>query len=277
MDIIKQIATQNRFYQKCNQITVKGIMLHSVGCPQPSGQVFAKHMNNFDPITCSHAFIDANDGKIYQVLPWDINAYHCGGTANETYIGVELCEPPYITYTDGANFTCRDKEKAIEQVKLALASAVELFAFLCNEYSLDPLANGVIISHKEGADRGIASAHADPEHLFKQLEMNYSMDDFRNEVALKMSDMGYYNKALDVKPVEEIDTIKDNDIKAGDVVAIKKGAMNYDGKKLPDWITDDKWIVKNVAGNRVLIDKNISGTRSNLTAINAMFLEKLNS
>ena len=36
--------------------------------------------------------------------------------------------------------------------------AVELFAFLCKEFKLDPLEDGIIISHKEGSDRGIASA-----------------------------------------------------------------------------------------------------------------------
>ena len=26
-----------------------------------------------------HAFIDANDGVVYQVLPWTFRAWHCGG------------------------------------------------------------------------------------------------------------------------------------------------------------------------------------------------------
>ena len=41
-------------------------------------------------------------------------------------------------------------------------AAVELFAMLCKKYSLDPLADGVVISHKEGHSRGNASNHGFP-------------------------------------------------------------------------------------------------------------------
>lgn len=53
---------------------------------------------------------------------------------------------------------------------------------LCKEYDLDPLADGVIISHAEGHKRGIASNHGDPEHLWNQLGMGYTMDGFRKAV-----------------------------------------------------------------------------------------------
>ena len=57
---------------------------------------------------------------------------------------------------------------------------------LCKEYNLDPLADGVIVSHKEGHARGIASNHGDPEHLWKQLGMGYTMDTFRKAVKAEM-------------------------------------------------------------------------------------------
>ena len=49
-----------------------------------------------------------------------------------------------------------------ESAKRTYEAAVELFAFLCKEYGLNPLADGVIISHKEGHARGIATNHGDP-------------------------------------------------------------------------------------------------------------------
>lgn len=195
MNIEKQIATKNRCYQTGRTITIKGLMLHSVGCPQPSGQVFANRMNSAGAKVCVHAFIDANDGKVYQILPWNHRAWHCGGNANNTHISVEMCEPSCIKYTGGSKFSCSDTQKALVQVKTALASAVELFAFLCKEYNLNPLEDGVIISHKEGHDRGVASEHADPDHLFRQLGMNYSMNDFRREVAAKMGTVATSNIA----------------------------------------------------------------------------------
>lgn len=52
---------------------------------------------------------------------------------------------------------------------------------------MDPLADRVILSHKEGSSRGIASNHGDPEHLWMQLGMGYTMDGFRKAVASAMS------------------------------------------------------------------------------------------
>ena len=71
---------------------------------------------------------------------------------------------------------------------------------LCEKYSLDPLADGVIISHKEGCSRGIASNHGDPEHLWTQLGMGYTMDGFRRAVKAAMggasSGTGGYTKIM---------------------------------------------------------------------------------
>ena len=59
--------------------------------------------------------------------------------------------------------------------------AVELTAYLCKEYNLDPLADGVVICHREGYHRGIASNHGDVLHWFPKF--GKTMDDFRADVA----------------------------------------------------------------------------------------------
>ena len=46
-----------------------------------------------------------------------------------------------------------------------------------------------IISHAEGAKKGIASNHGDPEHYWRGLELSYTMDTFRKAVAAKMEEM----------------------------------------------------------------------------------------
>lgn len=80
----------------------QGLVLHSVGCAQPSAQVFTKKWNSpsYDR-ACVHAFIDANSGAVYQCLPWNFRAWHVGGSANNTHVGVEMCEPSAIKYTPG--------------------------------------------------------------------------------------------------------------------------------------------------------------------------------
>lgn len=164
-----------------------GGMLHSVGCPQPSAEVFVKNWNNesYDR-ACVHGFIDANTGIVHQCLPWNFRGWHGGGSSNNTHFGVEMCEPDGIKYTSGSSFQIINKEKAIEQTKRTYEAAVLLFAKVFKEYGLDPMKDGVLVSHKEGCARGIASNHGDPEHLWKGLGLSYTMDTFRKDVKAAM-------------------------------------------------------------------------------------------
>ena len=187
MNITKSILTKNPCYKAGKTITVKGLMLHSVGCPQPSAMAFINSWNTSSAKVCVHGFIDGNTGQVYQTLPWNYRGWHCGSTANGTHIGIEMCEPDCIKYTSGAKFTCSDTEKAKAIVKRTYTSAVELFAYLCKEYDLNPLSDGVILSHSEGYTKGVASNHADPEHLWKGLKLPYTMDGFRKDVKAAMN------------------------------------------------------------------------------------------
>lgn len=191
MKLVKSILTKNPCYTAGRKITVKGLMLHSVGCPQPKASVFINSWNSASyTAACVHGFIDGNDGTVYQTLPWNHRGWHCGSgsnaSGNNTHIGVEMCEPACIKYTSGANFVCSDTAAAKAVAKRTYEAAVELFAYLCKQYDLNPTADGVIISHKEGHSRGIASNHGDPEHLWKQLGMGYTMDGFRKAVKAAM-------------------------------------------------------------------------------------------
>ena len=62
-----------------------------------------------------------------QTLPWNRRAWHCGkghkGTANDTHIAFEICEDGL---TDESYFSAVYQE------------AVELTAYLCRAYGLDP-------------------------------------------------------------------------------------------------------------------------------------------
>ncbi len=191
MKLVESIMTRNPCYTAGRKITVKGLMLHSVGCPQPKASAFINSWNSPSyGSSCVHGFIDGNDGTVYQTLPWNHRGWHCGsgnkGSGNNTHIGVEMCEPACIKYTAGSNFTCSNLAEARSVAKCTYEAAVELFAMLCKKYGLDPLADGVVISHKEGHSRGIASNHGDPEHLWAQLGMGYTMDGFRKAVRAAM-------------------------------------------------------------------------------------------
>ena len=191
MRLVESFMTKNPCYAAGRKITVKGLMLHSVGCPQPKASAFISSWDSpSHDSSCVHGFIDGEDGTVYQTLPWNHRGWHCGsgsrGSGNNTHIGVEMCEPACIRYTSGSNFTCSDTTAAKAVTERTYRAAVELFAMLCGKYGLDPLADGVVISHREGCARGIASNHGDPEHLWAQLGMGYTMDGFRRAVRAAM-------------------------------------------------------------------------------------------
>jgi N-acetylmuramoyl-L-alanine amidase len=188
MNLRKLILTNNACYKAGRTIIPKGIMVHSTGANNPNLKRYVgpddgllgknqynNHWNQEKPggrQVCVHAFIGKlADGSIatYQTLPWNHRGWHCGsgskGSGNDTHISFEICEDGL---TDAAYFNAVYKE------------AIELCAYLCKEYKLDPMADGVIIGHYEGHKRGIASNHADPGHWFPKF--GKSMDTFRTEV-----------------------------------------------------------------------------------------------
>ena len=114
--IIESIVTKNRCYTGGRKITVRGLMLHSVGCPQQKAHVFVSTWNSQTAGVCPHGIIDGNDGIVYQTLPWDHRGWHGGsgsrGSGNNTHIGIEMCEPACIRYTSDSRFTCSDPAKA---------------------------------------------------------------------------------------------------------------------------------------------------------------------
>lgn len=166
----------------------QGLMLHSVGCAQPSATVFVNQWNTTVTSVAVHAVLQA-DGTVYQCLPWNFRGWHGGGSSNNTHIGVEMTEPSQIKYSGGATFTVLDKAAATAQVKGTYETAVQLFAFLCKKYNLNPMTQ--ICSHAEGYKKGIATNHGDPEHLWRGLGLSYTMDGFRKDVK-KCMDGEYY-------------------------------------------------------------------------------------
>ncbi|MEY8327416.1 N-acetylmuramoyl-L-alanine amidase [Lachnospiraceae bacterium 54-11] len=184
MNLKQNYLTQSGCYKAGKHITVKGLMIHSVGCPQPKADVFMKNWNRADANACVHAIIEP-DGDVYQLLPWEHRGWHCGGSANNTHIGVEMTEPSTIKYAGGANCTeTGDGENTKAHVLATYKYAVELFAFLCHQFGLDPMADGVVISHSEGCRRGIASNHGDVEHLWSKFGL--TMEQFRKDIKVAM-------------------------------------------------------------------------------------------
>ena len=197
--IITQYITKNPYFSDGRYLTGNafyGFFLHSVGCSQPDPLVFIRGWDNPNHTNSGiNGFI--SDQVAYVVAPCletpgkVKRMPHACRPANDHYIGFEMCEPRELQYNStGTKFTVpADKLQAAKNyVAATYVNAVYLFAMLCKFHNKDPLQDGVILSHKEGALRGIASSHGDPEHLWNGLGMGYTMDGFRADVKAKMEE-----------------------------------------------------------------------------------------
>lgn len=188
MDLTTSMATKNPCYKAGKSIQVKGIVLEGVGCPQPSAKVFAHNRNREDcEGKCAHAFIDANDGSIIQLLPWSHRGWHCGKhprtkvNANNTHIGIQLCEPSQIRYKIKHEIELAgDKERALAAAERVYNSAVELCAFLCTKFELNPMTS--VLSRKEAYTAAICSMNSSPEFVWEAIGAEYTMDKLRADV-----------------------------------------------------------------------------------------------
>ena len=195
------LLKENDCYKAGRRLTPRGVMVHSTGANNPNVSRYVpgdevtgrntggNHWDQPGVSKCVHAFVgkfaDGGVGTV-QTLPWDMRGWHCAsgpkGSGNNTHIGFELCEDGL---EDGEYFEAVYRE------------AVELTAMLCMEYGLDPLADGVVICHAEGHDRGIASNHSDVLHWFPR--HGKTMDDFRADAAKEVDHMTEYEIRMAVR------------------------------------------------------------------------------
>lgn len=191
----KPSSAQNSHYRKFYSTNPPFLVLHSLGCQRDSADIQADKWDNPNGQSIAHACVDARDGKTRQTLPWDFRGWHIGTDGNDIAIGVEMAESLSIKYKGGDKFDVLDADKARKNCRIAYEGAVELFAYLCGTFGVDPLGkreiNGKlfpeVMSHNEYNRIRGASGHTDPEHYWTGLGMPYTMDGFRRDVKAKLN------------------------------------------------------------------------------------------
>lgn len=143
------------------RMTPKGIVVHSTGCHQTSADIWQSIWNRGSTETAVHAVIGLSKGDVvtYQLMPWNMQSWGCGGRFNQSHIQFEIGEDGL---TDRAYF---DR---------VFGEAIELCVYLCKLYSLTP---EDIVSHKEAHALGGATPHSDCNHWMKNFGLD--MDWFR--------------------------------------------------------------------------------------------------
>ena len=200
------MQTNSSCYNGTTTMTIKGILWHSTGANNPNLKRYVQPSTN-DPKRSEilkligknttgtdwnsskqsaglNAWIGKTaDGSVttIQSMPWNYRPWGCGsgknGSCNSGWIQFEICEDD-LTSKDYFNKTYQE--------------AVELTAYLCTLYGLNPkgtaVINGVktpvILCHADAYKLGLGSNHGDVLHWFKKY--GKTMDDVRNDVAKLM-------------------------------------------------------------------------------------------
>lgn len=220
MKLTTKFMTRNDCYTANRKITPKGLMVHATATPGVMAATWFLRWNKsykageINRQVCVHAFVD-NEGA-WQYLPWNHRGWHAGGNANNTHIGIEMCEPSGHWYKNGSTMVNYDPEKQAAYFAAVYRNTVELVVMLCKKYGLT---EKNVIDHAEGHQLGIASNHADTKHWFPK--HGKSMDDFRRDVRVLLA-----GGRIEESTTEPIGTYTAYTVKNGDTLS--KIATLYD-------------------------------------------------
>ena len=249
------MLTENDCFKAGRKITPAGIVVHSTGANNPYIKRYVqpvsatpdadalltllgknKYNNSWNQSSeamgrqvCVHGFIGKlADGTpaICQTLPWNHRGWHAGGSANNSYIGFEMCEDGK---TDDA------------YLNTVYELAAQLCAWLCSEYGIK---TENVIGHYEAHARGMASNHGDPRNWFKPNGL--SMDGFRERVSQLLVGAEPDEQPVVTVPSQPASTPVEDDttdvpsgsIAVGSVVEFTTAASTYTpgGKTIPSWV-----------------------------------------
>lgn len=182
VNIITSYLKKNPCYIANEEFTPKGIMVSMVGCPQPSAKVFINNWNRESYTkACPHILVDANDGKVYQTLPYCVRGKYADSDLDDQYISVLLCEPSQIKYHSGEHFSIvGDKEKALDAVDRVYNSAISVCVYLCHMFGFDP--NTSIHFPAEGVNNP-KEPNAFWKQFYREGSLPYTTSAFKQEVS----------------------------------------------------------------------------------------------
>lgn len=176
-------ATDNGAYTSGRTISPKGCVNHSVGCAQPSADVFYNLMNKASAGWGVNAILGdfhKGEGRILLVMPYERRPWGCGagkkGSWNNSRIQWEVCEPAGHTYSGGTMIAYdAEKNRIYFERMWKMLVAWNVYCAVKLGYGPD-----TINDHSESYLAGMGSNHSDimqwlPKH-------GKSMDALRAEV-----------------------------------------------------------------------------------------------
>ena len=178
---------KNGRYLAAEPLSPVGVVLHSIGTPQPRASVLLQYWNNNPSAYATHYILD--DQSIHHAIPDSYKCWHVGSPGNGKWLSIEMCEPKEISYTSGASFTVSDLSAAQTYTEKCYKNAVWLLTKLCRDHAWDPFT--AILTHREVTRQRLSNTdHVDPEHLWNGLGMGYTLLQLRRDVAAALTGSG---------------------------------------------------------------------------------------
>lgn len=198
-------ATDNGAYRSGRKINPQGSVNHSVGCAQPSVEVFYRNMNKSSAGWGVNAILGdfhKGDGRILVTMPLNARPWGCGsgkkGSWNNTKVQWEVCEPAGHTYSGG---TMIGYDIAKNQVYF---DRMWKMLVAWNVYVVDKFGFPIsgISDHIESYYAGYGSGHADMGHWLPK--HGKSMNALRAEVEAIINGADTEDDDMDVARFSEL-------------------------------------------------------------------------
>lgn len=257
---IKKYLTNNECYiRKGKLLEARGVLIHSTATPGANPENFANIWNTYRPNgnqVCVHAFCD--DAKVINTLPYDMRCWGCGGSGNNYYIQIEMCEPKGIYFCNGWEY--KIKEGYEQTVKDYITRAVDIVAeWAANrllELGIHEVNEYTVTSHYEAHGLGMASNHGDPEGLLKLANM--TMNDIRNKIRkiVEYKDKSDINNNKSDINKDKSDVNKK--LAVGDIVRFTSDAVQFNGNTIPKSYINKLYKIKSInnKNNRTVLTIN---------------------
>lgn len=97
-NITQSLMTNNPRYKNQTKRNKHAYMQHSTGAPGVKAKDLINRWNRNSAQAEVEFIID--ETGIYQIMPIGIKTWHCGGSANNTHVGCEICEPENARFID---------------------------------------------------------------------------------------------------------------------------------------------------------------------------------
>ena len=282
------MQTTSKCYKNTRTMEVKGILWHSTGANNPTLKRYVQpsddapdreywlkllgknrynndwnHIDRSAGMNCWIGKLEDGTVTTVQTMPWNYRPWGCGkgknGSCNDGFVQFEICE---------------DDMYGEEYFKTAYQEAIEITAYICKMFDLDPhgttTVNGVkvpvILCHYDSYHLGLGNNHGDIYTWFEK--HGKDMNDVRNDVAALMKS----DAITSTTPNASVQPETTKTIKKNDVVKIASNATYYSGKIIPDWAKRKNWIVNSVNGDRVVINKSEDGKHKINSPVNMKYL-----